>query len=50
MFCLSNFAGRELEIQLPTVDGVYRDLFTGETVSPACVDLAPWQYRWIVKM
>ena len=49
MFCLSNFSDREVEIHLPAVIGNYTDLFTGETVFPYCVNMAPWQYRWIIQ-
>ena len=48
MYCLSNFADREVEVQLPTVTGVWQDLFTGETIDPDRIYMAPWQYRWII--
>ena len=39
-----------LPVLLPTVDGIYQDLFTGETIYPHNVPLKPWQYRWIKKV
>ncbi len=50
MFCLSNFADREVEITLPTVTGTWQDLFTGETTHADKVNMKPWQYRWIKKI
>lgn len=49
MYCLSNFADRDVEIHLPTVDGIYEDLFNGETVYPDNIYMKAWQYRWIIK-
>ena len=50
IYCLNNFADRAVEVLLPTVDGIYQDLFTGETIYPHNVPLKPWQYRWIKKV
>ena len=50
IYCLSNFSDRAVEVLLPTVDGIYQDLFTGETIYPHNVPLKPWQYRWIKKV
>ena len=49
MYCLSNFSDREVEVQLPTVHGIYQDLFNEEMVNPENICMQPWQYRWIVK-
>ncbi len=50
LFCLSNYADREVEITLPTVTGVWQDLFTNEIVYADRVNLKAWQYRWIKKI
>ena len=49
IYCLSNFADREVEVQLPTVTGEYQDLFSGEIINPDKIPMMPWQYRWIKK-
>ena len=49
MVCLSNFSGDPQRAHLPSLGGEYEDLFAGERVSPSGVELAPYQYRWIVK-
>lgn len=49
LVCLSNFSEEGQTACLPTLEGAYRDLFTGEQVSLQNVFLAPYQYRWCVR-
>ena len=49
MICLANFSERTCTAMLPCLTGEYVDLFTGETVSAAAVEMKPYQYRWCKK-
>jgi amylosucrase len=47
MLCLSNFTERVEVARLRALDGKkYKDIFTGETIEPSYIILAPYQYRW----
>lgn len=49
LVCLSNFSEEGQTACLPTLEGEYRDHFTGEQVSLQNVFLAPYQYRWCAR-
>lgn len=46
LVCVANFSGAGQQACLPTLQGSYVDLFTGEGVDLQGVWLAPYQYRW----
>jgi hypothetical protein len=47
LLCLSNFTERVEVARLRALDGKkYKDIFTGETIEPSYIILAPYQYRW----
>ena len=50
MICLANFSGSGQKAILPTLTGTYRDLFTEEFVNPQEIWMAPYQYRWCVRI
>ena len=50
MICLANFSGSGQKATLPTLTGTYRDLFTEEFVNPQEIWMAPYQYRWCVRI
>ena len=49
LLCLANFSERDTAAVLPCLKGAYEDVFSGETVSPGQIPMAPYQYRWCRK-
>lgn len=49
LVCLANFSEEGRTACLPTLEGEYADVFTGEMLNLQSVWMAPYQYRWCIR-
>ena len=50
LLAVFNFSEQDKVAYLPENDGNYRDLITGQIMTPAAVPLAGYGFRWMKKL